>query len=65
MMKYVILAINVERNERTVVAIYDTMEEAEAVVAQETFFIDQGEYNGEEEDTILKIEEISLPDPED
>jgi hypothetical protein len=65
MIKYVVIAVNAERNERTVVSIYDTRKEAEDVIAQESFWIDQGEYDGEEEDTVLSIEEVSLPDPEE
>jgi hypothetical protein len=53
-----------EDGSRTIVTHYATREEAEAATAQESFWIDQGEYGEEEENTVIVIEEVEISDME-
>lgn len=61
---YALIAIG-EDESRTIVCLYHDKVEAEEAMAQESFWIDQGEYGKEEEGTVLVIEETEIPGTEE
>lgn len=61
-MIYMLIAVN--GDSRSIVCHYDNRSEAEDAMSQESFWIDQGMYDPDDENTVLLIEEIEVPETE-